>query len=240
MYILNDLIDSDLDKANGKKRPIPSGQVSKRQAWIFIASTNGLAVLLSAMTLSGASILILVPMVAIGIMYSAPRIALMNRFVLKTLSISVFYALCAFLGITSAYGIESAIAAPAVPVYSMALLGMMIFISSTLNDLGDIEGDKSAKRKTVPIVLGSESTMRLLILLAVSMIALSAISYGLIGPFAVTAASLFSLFVISKLRKIEKGFAEMDTEAVRLQHKKLFPMHVVLQMMLAVSIVTLL
>src|SRR5439155_12395032 len=34
-YILNDLVDADLDRANGKKRPIPSELVSKRQAWIF-------------------------------------------------------------------------------------------------------------------------------------------------------------------------------------------------------------
>ena len=39
MYILNDLVDADLDKANGKKRPIPSGVVSKKHAGAFILWT---------------------------------------------------------------------------------------------------------------------------------------------------------------------------------------------------------
>jgi 4-hydroxybenzoate polyprenyltransferase len=90
MYILNDLVDADLDRANGKKRPIPSGLVSKRQAWFFVMFTNGLAALLAALTLNEASMLLVVPMMAIGIMYSAPRVALMDRFIVKTLSRSVF------------------------------------------------------------------------------------------------------------------------------------------------------
>ena len=37
IYVLNDLIDADLDRANGKtKRPIPSGRVSKRHALMFV------------------------------------------------------------------------------------------------------------------------------------------------------------------------------------------------------------
>ena len=71
MYILNDLIDVDLDRANGKKRPIPSGLVSKKQARLFVVSTNGLAIVLTAMTLNPATTMIVIPMLAIGIMYSA-------------------------------------------------------------------------------------------------------------------------------------------------------------------------
>src|SRR5688500_11250087 len=44
MFILNDLVDADLDKANSKNRPIPSGLVSKKQPWSFIILTNGAAV----------------------------------------------------------------------------------------------------------------------------------------------------------------------------------------------------
>jgi geranylgeranylglycerol-phosphate geranylgeranyltransferase len=235
MYILNDLVDSDLDKASGKKRPIPSGKVSKNQAWIFIISTNGLAAILSAVTLNIVSMLILLPMMAIGVMYSAPRVALMNRFVIKTLSISIFYAMCAFLGITSSYGIESAAANPAVPIYSMTLLGIMIFISSTLNDLGDIEGDKSAKRRTIPIVLGSAATIRLLIVLALGMVSLSVAAYGFTGLVAVVGISLFGVLMISKLKKISEGLAKMDIEAIRKQHKKIFPLHMLLQLLLVGS-----
>jgi 4-hydroxybenzoate polyprenyltransferase len=46
MYVLNDLVDADIDRVNSKNRPIPSGLVSKKQAWSFIILTNGTAVAL--------------------------------------------------------------------------------------------------------------------------------------------------------------------------------------------------
>jgi len=237
MYILNDLVDADLDKANGKKRPIPSGQVSKKQAAVFIVSTSGLAIILSAVTLNGISLLLVMPMMAIGIMYSAPRIALMDRFIVKTLSISAFYAICALLGITSTYGIELALENPVAPVYSMTLLGIMIFISSTLNDLGDIDGDRAGKRRTIPVVIGAKATIRLLVLLATGMIATSLATYESIGPISVALSSLFALLVISRLKKIGDGVARLDAEVIRIQHKRIFPLHMLLQLLLVVSAV---
>ena len=112
-------------------------------------------------------------MLAIGIMYSAPRVALADRFVIKTLSIAIFYMLCAFLGITSAYGLELAAARPMAPIYAMLMLGMMIFISSVFNDLGDVKGDKAAGRRTIPIVIGRTNTIKMSMALAAGMAAIS-------------------------------------------------------------------
>jgi 4-hydroxybenzoate polyprenyltransferase len=235
MYILNDLVDADLDRTNGKKRPIPSGLVSKKQAWSFIVLTNGAGVLLSIITFNQAAMIILAPMLAIGIMYSAPKIALMNRFVIKTLAITLFYMLCSLLGMISSYGMDLAVSNPATAVYVMAMLGIMIFISSTLNDLGDVEGDRAAGRRTVPIVLGGDRTIKLLIIQAVSMVAVSCallLTAG-IGTAAAVATSLFALLVISRLAKIRQGLRNADMEAMRRQHKKLFPLHIVLQSILA-------
>ena len=239
MYILNDLVDSDLDRANGKKRPIPSGQVSKRQAWIFVFSTNGAAALLSVATLNAASMMILVPMLAIGIMYSAPRVALMNRFLIKTSAIATFYALCALLGITSSYGIDLFIDQPFVPLYSMVLLAIMIFVSSTLNDLGDMSGDKAAGRRTVPIVLGTPATIRLLTCMVASMIVISLISIEHTGSVAVAFVAVFAMLVIWRLRKLGKVLEKMDANEIRTQHKKIFPLHMVLQLLLAASAIIL-
>jgi 4-hydroxybenzoate polyprenyltransferase len=239
MYILNDLVDADLDRANGKKRPIPSGRVSKKQAWFFVISTNGLAAALSVVTLNPATMLILLPMLAIGAMYSAPRIALMNRFVVKTLAISTFYALCALLGMTSSYGVELVLGNPVVPIYAMAVLGIMIFVSSTLNDLGDIAGDKAAGRRTLPIAMGALPTIKLLQVLALAAVGLSLVLYSTIGIILVLFVGLFAAIVISRLQKIGKGIERMDTEAIRTQHKKIFPLHMLLQLLLAAGVLTL-
>lgn len=232
MYILNDVIDADLDKANGKNRPIPSGRVSKRQAWIFVVSTNGFAVLLAYITFNVASMLLIIPMLLIGILYSAPRVKLMNRFVIKTLSIASFYVLCAFLGMTSGYGMNLAVASSAPAFHAMMLLGIMIFISSTLNDLGDVGGDKTAGRRTIPIVMGGTGAIKLLIILAGAMFALSLVLYGNVNPIVLISSSAFALFVISRLLRMKQSLKNMDMELMRAQHKKIFPLHMVLQAIL--------
>lgn len=235
MYILNDLVDADLDRANRKNRPIPSGLVSKTQALTFVVATNGLAVLLSIITQNAASVLIIVPMLLLGALYSTPRVALMNRFVIKTLSIALFYVLCVLLGITSSYGIDLAAAAPAAPLHAMIMLGIMIFISSTLNDLGDVEGDRAAGRRTIPIVMGKATTIKFLTVLAALMIIISWTLYGTLSPLTLAFTTFFAVVLTIRLQKMKDGLKKINMQLMREQHRKIFPMHVILQMILAIG-----
>src|SRR5947208_13645675 len=82
-YILNDLVDADLDRANHKKRPIPSGLVSKRQARIFLVLPFGTALILTMITFRPISIIVVSLMLVIGISYSAPTIDLIKRFMVE-------------------------------------------------------------------------------------------------------------------------------------------------------------
>jgi geranylgeranylglycerol-phosphate geranylgeranyltransferase len=50
------------------------------------------------------------------------------------------------------------------------MLAMMVFVTSPLNDLGDIKGDKEAGRRTIPIVLGKEHTVLISLLITIGMI----------------------------------------------------------------------
>ena len=239
MYILNDLVDADLDRANGKKRPIPSGIVSKRQAWGFIMLTNSAAVALALVTLNPASMILLAPMLAIGIMYSAPKVALMNRFVIKNLSIAIFYMMCALLGMTSIYGADLAFSNPSVPVHSMAVFGVMIFVGSIVNDLGDVKGDKAEGRRTIPIVMGGERTVKMLMVLLMSMPAISWMLYILTDGVGITTAaaiSVIAILALTRMTKMQHGLKTMDADYMRRQHKKWFPLHMVLQTSLAVGV----
>ncbi len=237
MYILNDLRDADIDKVNLKNRPIPSGLVSKKQAWTFIMLTNGAALGILISTLPIASIIFVMPMMLIGILYSMPkRIALMNRFVIKNIAIALFYMLCSMLGITSCYGIERAINNSIVTIHTITMSGIMIFVGSTINDLGDIKGDKAAGRRTIPIVLGGKNTVRVLIILLVSMpvtswmlyvtfIEQDSISTMVITPVAVTVVASFALLRMANIRKVFE-----DMKSMREQHKKWFPLYMLLQL----------
>src|SRR5687768_13397351 len=237
MYILNDLVDADADKANSKNRPIPSGLVSKKQAWSFIILTNGAAVgmLTLIVTLNLANTILVVPMILVWIRYSVPKkIAFMNRFLLKNISISFFYILCIMLGISSSYGIELAVNNPVGPIHIMAISGIMIFVGSIVNDLGDTKGDRAAGRRTIPIVLGGEKTIKMLIILLGSMPVISWILYvtflghddaiSIMTPIAVTIAATLALFRMTSIWKVFE-----DMKLMREQHKKWFPLYIVLQ-----------
>lgn len=240
MFVLNDLVDSDLDRANGKKRPIPSGLVSKRQAWTFIISTNMAALVLSIITFNLTGNLIVAAMLIIGILYSAPKIALMKRFLTKTITIAIYYCLCALLGATS-YGTDMVMNNPVILAHGLSMLAVMIFISSTLNDLGDVGGDRAAGRRTVPIVIGEDNTIKLCMTLAISMLPLTWLFYVLATAvadnqgnlFMAITTSLFSILISSKMAAM--GKSQHDMESMRRHHKKLFPLNLVLQSNIAVG-----
>lgn len=237
-YIMNDLVDADLDRANGKKRPIPSGLVSKRQAWTFVALAFGLAVLLTIITFRPISMVIVTVMLAIGITYSMPRIALMKRFVIKTVSIATFYILCALLGMTSAYNLDLAMESPVLVTSVLLTLALMVFISSTLNDMGDVDGDKAAGRRTIPIVIGKGNTIKLSMILAASVLAVTwafhgaALAAGQNSSVTVVTTTAIALIVLMTLGRMRKGLQNADL--MRSQHKKLFP----LQMAIHPSLIT--
>jgi geranylgeranylglycerol-phosphate geranylgeranyltransferase len=241
MFILNDLVDADLDKASSKNRPISSGLVSKDQAWSFIILTNAAALgIMLIVSLDLTRIMLVVPMIVIGILYSAPKIALMNRFLLKNMAIALFYMLCTMLGITSSYGIDLAIDNPIVPIHTMAMSGIMIFVGSIINDLGDTKGDKGAGRHTIPIVLGGENTIKMLIILLLIMPAISWVLYAtfverhtisMMTPIAVTIVAALALLRMTNIRKVFE-----DMELMRKQHKKWFPLYIVLQSGLVIGV----
>jgi geranylgeranylglycerol-phosphate geranylgeranyltransferase len=228
MFLLNDLLDVDLDRANGKKRPLPSGQVTKKQAWIFITWTNVLAVVLSVATANFASMIFVAPMLAIGIMYSAPKIALDDRFLIKTVVIALYYMLCAALGATTAYSLDPLVGSPVVFIHAAFMLGTMRFISSVLNDTGDVDGDKAAGRRTIPIVIGRENTIKMGMMMVVGMAGISWAIYALDGIGIVTASfsSAFAALMVIRLSKTIKG--AKDKDFIRKQHKRLLPFDLML------------
>lgn len=241
IYIMNDLVDVDLDKANGKNRPLSSGLVSKKQGWAFVLSTFVAAVLLTMITFRPISLIIMVLMLAIGIAYSAPKIALMKRFVIKTVSIAIFYILCALLGLTSAFNLDLALQNPLLVANVLLTLAIMVFVSSTLNDMGDIWGDKDAGRRTIPIVIGEDYTIKLTIILATAILVETWGFYGAVlimgdrnpvTPVTSVTTSVIALIVLMTLRKMRKAIK--NPEFVRSQHKKLFPLQLAIHASLIV------
>lgn len=198
MYVLNDLFDADLDRINGKtNRPIPSGRVSKRQALFFVVLMNliGLYVPIFANNITGFALASTIAL--IGVMYSLPKISLKDRFIIKTCAIAIAMA-CSLLlgasmyldnyfvnGITNSSGLTMVFQTDGqhlYPIFAGAVLALMVFVTSPLNDLGDIKGDKEAGRKTIPIVVGKRNTVVLSMSITILIAASSWIFYAMWAP----------------------------------------------------------
>lgn len=251
MYVLNDLVDADLDKSSGKKRPISSGQVTKAQAHIFVIATNTAGIVLALITFNLPSIIIALAIVGIGLMYSLPKICLKDRFVLKTASIAAASMLCLMLGSSYSFNnsgmihntnnynyIGGALSSPIlICTYAALMSGSIIFITSLLNDLGDVEGDKAFGRRTIPVVIGKKNTVILTIIIAAAMIVISWVSFymlptniGLICPILVSlVASMATIRMAEILNHLS------DHEFIRKQHKKSMSWHLMLQSALIVG-----
>jgi geranylgeranylglycerol-phosphate geranylgeranyltransferase len=234
MYVFNDLVDADLDRSNGKKRPISTGLVSKRDAWIFITLTNATGILLASITFNLVSMTIAGMVMSIGLMYSVPKIALKDKFLLKTLSIALAMMLCTILGSTAYLdtkyvyhntNVDSLIT----PAHAVLMLGMMIFVTSPVSDAADITGDSLAGRRTIPIVIGRENTIKMAILLAISMSAVSWLFYSLHGIGVITTVLVNLLTMTTMLYMLRSLKKLHDTKFVLDPRKITMPLYIMLQ-----------
>ena len=265
MYILNDLFDADLDRINGKtNRPIPSGKVSKRQALFFVVLMNfvGLSVPIFANNLMGFALASIIAL--IGIMYSLPKISLKDRFVIKTCAIAIAMA-CSLLlgasmyldndfwrGITDASGWMGFQTDGQLlyPVFAAAVLALMVFVTSPLNDLGDIKGDKAAGRKTIPMVLGKRNTVALSMLITIGIAVSSWMFFYSLGTpeslynsiqspsrFAIGLPLLISgtcILIVIHLFAVLKRIGDQNYIRQSVSRKSM-PLHLLLQISLVVG-----
>jgi geranylgeranylglycerol-phosphate geranylgeranyltransferase len=221
-----------------------------------VIATNAAGIFLALITFNLPSIIITLAIVGIGLMYSLPKICLKDRFILKTASIAAASMLCLMLGSSYAFNnsgmihndnnnnnnnynyIGDALGSPIlICTYAALMSGSIIFITSLLNDLGDVEGDTAFGRRTIPVVIGKKNTVILTIIIAASMIVISWVSFymlptniGLICPILV---SLVASMTTIKMAEILNHLS--DHEFIRKQHKKSMSWHLMLQSALIVG-----
>jgi len=82
-------------------------------------------------------------------------------------------------------------------IYAASMSGSIIFITSLLNDLGDVEGDKAFGRRTIPVKLGKKNAVIMTIIIAVIMVVISWTFYywtprsiGIVCPILVSAVAI--------------------------------------------------
>ena len=163
---LNDFCDVEIDKINKPQRPIPSGKITRKEALTFavilleIGTGMGILINLTAFLIA-LSVSICLAFYAIWL----KRTPLAGNIVVGLLTAVIF--------ISGGVAVNS--------LSGMIIPAIFAFLFTTareiVKDIEDIEGDRKAGAKTIPIFWGARVAMYLIFIFMASVIIFSIIPY---------------------------------------------------------------
>ena len=150
---LNQIYDLEIDRINKPKRPLTSGRLSMRDAWIFTLATYAVALALAWFVAPGGRHecfwLVLIA-TAITILYSVPPARTKRLGIWANLTIAiprgVLLKVAGWSSVKTIVGLE--------PWYIGAIFGLFLLGASTTKDFADMEGDARGGCRTLPIIYG--------------------------------------------------------------------------------------
>jgi geranylgeranylglycerol-phosphate geranylgeranyltransferase len=169
--ILNDYFDFEIDKINQPKRPIPSGRISRSDAFMlsFAMFLLGLGVANSinayCLGLAFANTVFLVLYARYG-----KSLLLTSNIVVSYLVASVFV-----YGAAAVYSPQAPINPDGVKLLTVLMLCSFLvnFSREVVKDIEDVDGDRRAYSVTIPIVYGTENAKRIALMSAVACVIVS-------------------------------------------------------------------
>jgi geranylgeranylglycerol-phosphate geranylgeranyltransferase len=149
--ILNDYFDYEIDKINSPERPLPSGMVSKRDV-VILSVVVALAGLFSAYAISPFALLVALIVWTIGFLYNW-------RF--KRSGIWGNLLVCFSVGMTFIYGGITVDNPFNLVVWWFALFTMLVDLGEEVAaDAGDIDGDRHAGSRSIAVVYGQRTALK--------------------------------------------------------------------------------
>jgi len=150
---LNQIYDLEIDRVNKPKRPIPSGRLTVRQAWIFTAITYVLALVLAWFVAPGGRhecFWLVVAAVVCTFLYSVPPFRTKRLGIWANVTIAiprgVLLKVAGWSAVKTVFGVE--------PWYIGLVFGLFLLGASTTKDFADMEGDRRGGCRTLPIQYG--------------------------------------------------------------------------------------
>lgn len=150
--VINDIFDIETDKINRNDRPIPSGKVTAKNAFVFYAVLNSAAFIVS-LYLARTALVILCATIVLLFLYSK---SLKKKTGISNITVAIMTGLAFIFGGAAADNI-----APAVIPAGFAFL--INLIREIVKDNIDVPGDKNTGVVTIPVKYG-EGVTRFIIL----------------------------------------------------------------------------
>ena len=153
---LNQICDLTNDRINKPHRPLPSGELTLRQAWIFTAATYALALaMVAAVNRQTFAIYVIAALATVA--YSASPIRLKRHPVGSNLIIALVRGcLLKVAGWAAVATVLSSIE----PWYIGSIYFVFLLGATTTKDFADIEGDRTAGCITLPVKYGANWSAR--------------------------------------------------------------------------------
>jgi 4-hydroxybenzoate polyprenyltransferase len=150
---LNQIYDLEIDRVNKGTRPLPSGRLTMREAWIFTvvayAGTLALAWLVAPGGRHECFWLVAVAVVATYI-YSVPPLRTKQYGLWANITIAiprgVLLKVAGWSAVKTVVGVE--------PWFIGSIFGLFLLGASTTKDFADMEGDRLGGCRTLPILYG--------------------------------------------------------------------------------------
>ena len=150
---LNQIYDLEIDRVNKPKRPLPSGRLSPRDAWIFTIAAYAVAIALAWFVAPGGRhecFWIVLAATAITVLYSVPPFRTKRLGIWANVTIAiprgVLLKVAGWSSVKTIVGVE--------PWFIGAIFGLFLLGASTTKDFADMEGDARGGCRTLPIVYG--------------------------------------------------------------------------------------
>jgi geranylgeranylglycerol-phosphate geranylgeranyltransferase len=157
--VINDIFDIETDKINRNDRPIPSGKISARNAYVFYAVLNTAAVIVS-LYLAGVAVAILCVTVLLLFLYSG----FLKRVTgVSNITVAFMTGLAFIFGGTAAGNIVPAV----IPAAFAFLINL---IREIVKDNIDVPGDKNTGIITIPVKYGDAAAKNLNIALIILLV----------------------------------------------------------------------
>jgi 4-hydroxybenzoate polyprenyltransferase len=150
---LNQIYDLEIDRVNKPKRPLPSGRLTIRQAWIFTALTYALALVLAWLVMPGGRhecFWIVLVAVLCTFIYSMPPLRTKRLGIWANITIAIPRGV--LLKVAGWSTVKTIVSAEA--WYIGAIFGLFLLGATTTKDFADMEGDRQGGCRTLPIQYG--------------------------------------------------------------------------------------
>ena len=150
---LNQIYDLEIDRINKPKRPLTSGRLSLRDAWVFTWIAYAVALTLAWFVQPGGrhECFRIVVVATIGtFVYSVPPLRTKRLGIWANITIAiprgVLLKVAGWSSVKTILGYE--------PWYIGAIFGLFLLGASTTKDFADMEGDARGGCRTLPIIYG--------------------------------------------------------------------------------------